>query len=336
MQNQNKIVFPEPKYKAESSKLLLVNLLQNEENGLYDRDISIQRQEQRTKEEIKEFRTGIMKSILYGFKIPPVIINSKCDEQGKCVHRIIDGAHRMRAIVHYLKGEYPIDIENNDILLSINDLHPVSRNKLVNSYSIDIITYSELSPMEESEIFIKYNNVKPLHTGNRIKAEENVVVNHWREIIMQHSDKIKKLGKSISNETEDKFITTLASIYSYLYLGGDAEGGKKCLKQVTTLDEAHISEYQRLKQRFEVSILIAICKFNSEKTIKTSTHFKLLVILLFRLNAEKNELIVNQIVSSLKRKIESNTLAKDRNNGKKNNISNMIEEIREDMSQKNE
>ena len=73
--------------------------------------------------------------------------------------------------------------------------------------------YTELSPAEESDIFIKYNNVKPLHIGNRIKAEENVIVKHWREIIKQNASEIKKLGKTLANEIEDKFITTLASIY---------------------------------------------------------------------------------------------------------------------------
>ena len=100
----NEIVFPVPMYKADTTKLTLECINQNEQNGLYDRDISIQRQEQRTTEEKEVFQAGIMNSILCGFKIPPVIINSKCDEKGKCVYRIIDGAHRMRAIIAYLKG----------------------------------------------------------------------------------------------------------------------------------------------------------------------------------------------------------------------------------------
>lgn len=334
----NEIKFPVPMYKADTTKLTLECIHQNEQNGLYDRDISIQRQEQRTTEEKEVFQAGIMNSILCGFKIPPVIINSKCDEKGKCVYRIIDGAHRMRAIIAYLKGEYQIKIKGK--FYTINELGDKAKNQIKHCYSIDVIMYTELSPAEESDIFIKYNNVKPLHIGNRIKAEENGIVKHWREIIKQNASEIKKLGKTLANEIEDKFITTLASIYSYIYLQRDAEGGKKCLKQVTNLDEKQISTYEESKENFENAVVLAIKKFNLEKIMKTATQFKLLVILLYTLHVKYfdngNDSVADKIVSSLKRQIESNTLGKERNNGKKNNIAGMINKIKEDMNLKNE
>ena len=337
-QNNNEIVFPEARYKAESTKLSLACILQNEENQLYDRNISIQRQEQRTNTEKEEFRKGIMKSLLYGFKIPPTIMNSKSDEHGRISYRVIDGSHRMRAIIDYLTGQYPIEI-TKDKFYTYNELGPKAKNTILNSYSIDVIIYTELSHSEECEIFIKYNNVKPLHIGNRIKAEDNDVVQHWREILEQNEPEIKQLGPKIYNEKQDKFITTLASIYVYLYLDGDAQGGKKCLKLVTSLDEKKICTYEKSKETFRKAVILAISIFNDEKNIKESTHFKLLVILLYELHIrycdDVNEVEIDKIVSCLKMKIESNTLCIARNPGHKTNIVNTITEITEYLNQKN-
>jgi hypothetical protein len=306
-------IFPEKTYNASSAQQNLNTILKSKDE--YDFSCGgIQRQEQRDGNERCKFVEGIIDSIVKGFKIPPLVINEVISE-GSVSQRVIDGSHRLRAILDFLDSKITVGFG------SFNDLPPQDKIRL-KRMSIDIITYTNLSEKEECEIFTKYNNVKPLTIGQHIRSLDNVIVHDLKSIEQTNMSDINEMGKRISNPTKDSFITHLAGIYNYLFKKDDAEGGKKCLKNISDISSQDEEEYISHKSVFQQSVSYGIQLFLENDVIKSTTQFKLIVIMLFKgFNKE-------HLKQALYNAIEhSETFGKARNNGSKKSIENMQREI---------
>ena len=138
-------VLPQKNYNVNSAQESLETILGYWDKDGYDTEINIQRQEQRNnKNEKQEFRQGIMESIINGFRIPAIIVNKKKNNRGDrivYIRRVVDGAHRLRAIISFLKSEYEIII--NEVKYKFKTLPLDDQCKLL-AKCIDVITYVDL------------------------------------------------------------------------------------------------------------------------------------------------------------------------------------------------
>lgn len=325
-------VLPQKNYNVNSAQESLETILGYWDKDGYDTEINIQRQEQRNnKNEKQEFRQGIMESIINGFRIPAIIVNKKKNNRGDrivYIRRVVDGAHRLRAIISFLKSEYEIII--NEVKYKFKTLPLDDQCKLL-AKCIDVITYVDLDEKAESDIFIKYNNVKPLHPGNRIKAENNEIVNHITSIIEENKETIKTLPTRLHNPVRDTFISILTSIYSFEFLGKNAETGKSS-KWVKNPTEGEVRKYIQSKDKFQNAIEEALDLFTNNEKFKYPLIFKLLVIMLYRYNEENIEMYKIQLQKALIVCSQQEDFGNARNNGSKKDMINAIGQIEVQLS----
>lgn len=306
----NSIFNNDNSYDVSSPSTTLRSVKETIDRGNYILDINVQRQEQRNDRDKKEFQIGIIDSIIKGFKIPPIICNIINNNDKK---RVIDGAHRIRAIGDYMNNIFKY---KNKLFkeLSIRD-----QNKFKN-LTIDENLYCDLDEEQESDIFIKYNNVCPLQTGDSIKALYNPIVNDWRGIIsdMKRDDKYKCLPSGF--QKRDNIWEIIGSLYSYLYLEDNTQGGKSLVHKISdaTNKRENVVNYNRTNQHFKNCILESISIFID--CTKDIWHFKpvknnyiIIVAMLFK----HRSINVREIIAD---KVEQH-IAYNENNVKQNNCS---------------
>lgn len=283
----------ENKYQVTSPATTLRQVYENFRNRKYTLDINVQRQEQRENVEKEKFQVGIIDSIIKGFKIPPIICNIIEDND---IKRVIDGAHRIRAIVDYMGNQFKYKGKK------FSELDRQDKNKF-KSLTIDENLYCDLNEEQESDIFIKYNNVCPLQTGNSIKALYNPIVNDWRNIInyIKLHEQYNDLPATFIKK--DNIWEIIGSLYSYLYLHDNTQGGKYLVNKISqaTFSIENINEYERNSEYFKqcmydsISIFID-CVNNIDNFKGVKNNYIIIVTLLFKYRKNNiRELISNKL-----------------------------------------
>ncbi|MGM1052864.1 MAG: DUF262 domain-containing protein [Pseudomonadota bacterium] len=128
----------------------------------------------------------LIDSILRKWHIPPVHIvsqdNGECDE-------VLDGQQRLAAIYDFCLDEFPVDGKlepHDDFIASLDGLKfselPNDASKIINNFSIRVISVTDFDPKEPGELFYRLNHQVTLTPAEARNAYFGKVRDQVREI----------------------------------------------------------------------------------------------------------------------------------------------------------
>ena len=131
-----------------------------------------------------EQKSGLIHSILYGYPIPPVLIQDSDDD----FYWFLDGKQRvLMAIISYLKGEYALGKNTEDVYgikiagYKFNDL-PETMKDAINDASIQLTLIKNITEEEVDKLFVKWNSGTPLRKIELIRAMHSSLIEQIKPI----------------------------------------------------------------------------------------------------------------------------------------------------------
>jgi hypothetical protein len=148
----------------------------------------------------------LIDTILKGYLIPEIFIHRVTDHTGKTIYNVVDGQQRIRSVLEYISGEYPLSSEYTPEYADYNfeDLpNPVKQS--IWDYTINVREITNASEEEVRNLFRRMNkNVVPLnpqelrhstYSGDFIKLMEEIAeYEYWAENKIVTAKEIRRMN----------------------------------------------------------------------------------------------------------------------------------------------
>lgn len=142
---------------------------------------------QRPKVWSRDKKSNLIESLMTNFPVPQIFASRKngaVDNKGNNIYFIVDGVQRLSTITDFLNDEFnlsklqPItyfdDELNKEVTIDVTDMKfsdlPEGLRDLINTTTLNIVYFDNLTFEEERTLFLKLNNGKPLSTKARSLA----------------------------------------------------------------------------------------------------------------------------------------------------------------------
>lgn len=142
---------------------------------------------QRPKVWSRDKKSNLIESLMTNFPVPQIFASRKngaVDNKGNNIYFIVDGVQRLSTITDFLNDEFnlsklqPItyfdDELNKEVTLDVTDMKfsdlPEGLRDLINTTTLNIVYFDNLTFEEERTLFLKLNNGRPLSTKARSLA----------------------------------------------------------------------------------------------------------------------------------------------------------------------
>lgn len=136
---------------------------------------------QRPKVWSRDKKSNLIESLMTNFPVPQIFASRKngaVDNKGNNIYFIVDGVQRLSTITDFLNDEFnlsklqPItyfdDELNKEVTLDVTDMKfsdlPEGLRDLINTTTLNIVYFDNLTFEEERTLFLKLNNGRPLST----------------------------------------------------------------------------------------------------------------------------------------------------------------------------
>ena len=167
----------------------------------------------------KHMHADYIKSLIIGEQPPPIVLNNK-PENDIMVSYIIDGGHRTRAILAFQEGEFPVTLEGYNYYFKKGDKELKKDDRVlseVEKYNfkaipIQLLTYTNLHPDQEHQIFQDSNKQKPLTKGQLVKAVDTAFIHKLSDIVKDCAHVFEEsVHTSFSKQCDDTLLGNLAA-----------------------------------------------------------------------------------------------------------------------------
>ena len=134
---------------------------------------------QRPKVWSRDKKSNLIESLMTNFPVPQIFASRKngaVDNKGNNIYFIVDGIQRLSTITDFLNDEFSLsklkpityfdDELNKEVTLDVTDMKfselPEGLRDLINTTTLNIVYFDNLTFEEERTLFLKLNNGKPL------------------------------------------------------------------------------------------------------------------------------------------------------------------------------
>lgn len=133
------------------------------------------------------YRVKLIESILTKCDIPKFYL-SKISDQAK--YYLLDGGHRTRAIMGYIKNEYPIQIDKINVYYNYVSSGTERNNRIMDTYEKDIfdnykLTLTKYENLTEKDSRVKFNNLQnaqPMTMADIVNSHESPLIDYLRSL----------------------------------------------------------------------------------------------------------------------------------------------------------
>ena len=142
---------------------------------------------QRPKVWSRDKKSNLIESLMTNFPVPQIFASRKneaMDNKGNNIYFIVDGIQRLSTITDFLNDEFSLsklqpityfdDELNKEITLDVTDMKfselPEGLRDLINTTTLNIVYFDNLTFEEERTLFLKLNNGRPLTSKARSLA----------------------------------------------------------------------------------------------------------------------------------------------------------------------
>jgi len=178
-----------------------------------------------------EYKSVFIRSILEGKDIPKIYVYT--DPVDWMNQWVLDGGHRTRAIIEFVKGEFSVPLKdgNNYVFKGNTEKEPKKEGRKksihqtillpdnVRSHflkkSLQVVTYSDISETQSRCIFNELNHQRPMTDAELINSHGSLLVDYLRGMSNTIVDELIKLVPRFKKNNHD-YLKHLVAMFSLL------------------------------------------------------------------------------------------------------------------------
>lgn len=251
---------------------------------------------QRPKVWSRDKKSNLIESLMTNFPVPQIFASRKngvTDNKGNNIYFIVDGIQRLSTITDFLNDEFSLsklqpityfdDELNKEITLDVTDMKfselPEGLRDLINTTTLNIVYFDNLTFEEERTLFLKLNNGKPLTPKARSLASSKDIEGLLS--IGEH----ELFNQMLTEKSRQAKNQAIISLKAWIMLNKDIEDISFASKDFNPMiEEMEISDGEKLDLIRVFNYIVSVhdeLKENKEKDVAkklyTETHMVSLI-----------------------------------------------------------